>query len=125
MFFYAGMGVLFTHELDAIQRHEWRVLPLTSWLPDEYGFIVFLFFHIPLFAVLIALVASANEKIRVRTRIGIGIFLIIHALLHTLFIGNARYEFATLPSNILIFGGALLGVIYLLSEYFGKQKNRT
>ena len=41
--FYLAMGIMFTHELDAMPNHEWRVLPLTSWLPDEYGIIVFLF----------------------------------------------------------------------------------
>ena len=35
------MGTLFTHELDAMLNHEWRVLPLTSWLSDEIGMIVF------------------------------------------------------------------------------------
>lgn len=125
LIFYTGMGVLFTHELDAIQKHEWRVLPLTSWLPEEYGFMVFLFFHIPLFAVLIALAASDNEKIRLNSRLGICIFLVIHALLHILFMGSKLYEFVTLSSNILIFGGALLGTIYLLLEYAGKKQNYT
>lgn len=82
LIFYIGMGTFFTHELDAVQQYEWRVLPLTGWLPDEYGFMVFLLFHILLFAVLIALIASANERIRLRAKVGIGIFLIVHALLH-------------------------------------------
>jgi hypothetical protein len=118
--FYLGMGTFFTHELDAIQRHEWRILPLTNWLPDEYGFIVFLFSHIPLFAILIALIASTREKIRMRSRIGISIALIIHGFLHAFFMGNATYEFMTLSSTILIFGGALLGIAYLLLEYSRK-----
>ena len=120
--FYLGISTLFTHELDAMPNHEWRILPLTSWLPDEYGTIVFLFIHVPLFAVLMALVASTNEKIRIRSRIGISIFCIIHGLLHALFRGNTNYEFAHLSSNTLIFGAAFLGTIYLFLEYVEKQK---
>ncbi len=115
--FYLGVGTFFTHELDAMTHHEWRVLPLTSWLSDEYGLLVFLFFHIPLFAILIALIASTNEKLRYRSRVGISIFLLFHGLLHCLFIGSANYEFTNSTSNILIFGGAALGVIYLLLKY--------
>ncbi|CAB1063549.1 hypothetical protein D1BOALGB6SA_8332 [Olavius sp. associated proteobacterium Delta 1] len=39
--------------------------------------------------------------------------------------GNSNYDFSTFSSNILIFGGAILGVIFLLLEYVEKQKNRT
>ncbi len=28
--FYCGFGALFTHELDAMTNHEWRVLPLVE-----------------------------------------------------------------------------------------------
>ena len=123
--FFLNMGTMFTHELDAISNHEWRVLPLTSWLPNEYGMEVFLSIHIPLFAVLIALVASTNDKIGIRSRLGISIFLIIHGILHISFMGNANYEFASTLSNILIFGGALLGIMYLLLEYMAKHTTIT
>jgi hypothetical protein len=59
--FYLGMGSLFTHELDAVPNHEWRGLPLLQSLPDESAMVVFIAAHVPLFAVLIALVASSNE----------------------------------------------------------------
>jgi len=119
--FYFGLGTIITHELDAMANHEWRVLPLTNWLTDEYGCLLFLFLHIPLFALLVALVASTNETIRNRTRIGISLFLVVHGILHILFIGNTNYEFKTVTSNILIFGGAALGLVYVLLEYVNKQ----
>ncbi len=123
--FYLGIGTFSTHELDAMTYHEWRVLPLTSWLHDEYGMLAFLFFHIPLFAILVALLSSSNEKIRYRSRVGISIFLIFHGLLHILFMGNANYEFSNIWSNILIFGGTAFGVTHLLLEYLEKQRLRT
>ena len=115
--FYLGMGTLFTHELDAMFNHEWRILPLTSWLPEETAMLAYLFFHIPLFAGLIALVASKKDQVRVRTRIGISVFLLFHAGLHGLFSGNPASEFSSLSSSILIYGGALLGSFHLLLEY--------
>ena len=114
--FYLGMGTLFTHELDAIPNHEWRVLPLTSWLSNEVGMMVFVIIHIPLFAILISLVSSTNDKVRTRSRLSIGIFLIIHSVLHALFMNHIDYEFSSALSNVLIFGGALLGLVYLFLE---------
>ena len=115
--FYLGMGTLFTHELDAMPNHEWRVLPLTSWLSNEVGMMVFVIIHIPLFAILISLVSSTNDKVRTRSRLSIGIFLIIHSVLHALFMNHIDYEFSSALSNVLIFGGALLGLVYLFLEY--------
>ena len=119
--FYTGFALLFTHELDAVANHEWRVLPIVNTLPDEYGFSLFLILHIPLFSILIALVASTQKKIRVRSRIGISIFLVFHGVLHILFTGTHNYEFTSLLSNILIFGGALTGIIYLIMAYLEKR----
>ncbi len=122
LIFYLGIGTLLTHELDAMPNHEWRVLPLTSWLSDESGMLVFLVFHIPLFAVLIALVASTNNKIRSRSRMGVGIFLAGHGLLHLLFMGNINYQFTSMLSNSLIHGGAVLGILYLVLEIRSRDK---
>jgi hypothetical protein len=121
MIFYLGMGTLFTHELDAMANHEWRVIPLLNWLPDSYGMNVFLLLHIPLFAILVSLVASSNPTLRFRSRLGISLFLVIHALLHLLFIGSIGYEFVSAWSNSLIFGGALLGFLYLVIEFMEHQ----
>jgi len=120
--FYTGTATLITHELDAMSNHEWRVLPLTSWLTDEYGILIFLFAHIPLFAVLIALIASTKNSIRFRSRIGISIFLVVHGLLHATFMGNTSYEFAAVSSNVLIFGGAFLGAMHLFAESVDQHK---
>lgn len=125
IFFYIAFAIFTTHELDAMSKHEWRVLPLTSWLSDEYGFIVFLLFHVPLFAILVGLISSLNRKIRTRSRLVISIFLIVHGILHLLFIGHDKYEFTTVYSNILIFGGALCGLIYILFEYTDNKKSIT
>ena len=111
--FYLGIGALFTHELDAMSNHEWRVLPLLRMLPDEVGMNVFVAAHVPLFAGLIALVASSNIRTRVMSRLLICGFLVIHGLLHAFFMSHPSYEFSSALSNTLIFGGAVMGGLYI------------
>jgi hypothetical protein len=111
---YLGVGMFFTHELDAMRNNEWLVLPLTSWLPSEYGETVFVWAHIPLFAILVATLSSLNIKIRQNTQLGFSIFLVIHGILHVAFMGHEKYEFGSLTSNVIIFSGAICGALYLL-----------
>jgi hypothetical protein len=115
--FYLGLATLFTHELDAIANHEWRIMPLLRSFPEEVGFTTFVLLHIPIFAVLIALVSSSNGRVRTLSRVGVGVFLLAHAGLHVLFAGEAGYEFSSSLSNILIFGGALVGGLYLAASH--------
>ncbi len=119
--FYLGIASLFTHELDAVPNHEWRGVPLLQALPDETALVVFIAAHVPLFAVLIALVASSNPRTRRLSRLGVGVFLLVHGLLHALSMGQPTYEFSSTLSNLLIFGGAAFGGVYLVLE--GKDRS--
>lgn len=123
--FYLGMGVLFTHELDALPNHEWRVLPLVREVPDEIGMIVFVVAHVPLFSLLIALIASSSDRTRTTSRMVISGFLLLHGLLHAMFMSDPNYEFSSMLSNTLIFGGAALGAIYLGLEIWSKYETAT
>ena len=114
--FYLGLSTLLTHELDAVANHEWRVLPLLRALPDDIGMLVFVVSHIPIFMGLIALVSSPHSKTRALTRLGVSTFLVVHGLLHFLFVGCPNYEFSSLLSESLIFGGAGFGAGYLALE---------
>ncbi|MEL7023947.1 MAG: DUF6713 family protein [Pseudomonadota bacterium] len=115
--FYLGIGFLFTHELDAMPNHEWRVLPLLRALEDSVGEPVFVVAHVPLFAIVIALVASLNAKRRTVSRIIVSAFLVVHVLLHWLFSGDPHYDFNSLLSSVLIFGAGICGAAYLLLEW--------
>ena len=117
VFFYLGLGTLFTHELDAISNHEWRLLPIFRSLPDLLAMNTFVLLHVPLFAVLIALISSTDDRLRKRSWLGVSIFLIIHAGLHLWFTNDAGYEFASVMSNMLIFGGAIFGGLYIAASY--------
>ena len=78
-----------------------------------------------MFAILVALVSSKNSKTRKMARIGVGLFLVIHGLLHILFEGHPAYEFSSILSNVLIFGGSIFGVVYLALEWIGKRSYAT
>lgn len=124
LIFYIGTGLLFTHEMDAMARQEWLVLPLTAWLPESRAMTVFLLAHIPLFAVVTALIASRNEGVRSATRAGICLFLVIHGLLHLFFSSHAHYRFSGPVSDLLIFGGAAAGLFYLLLAARERQQKK-
>jgi len=112
--FYLGLGLLFTHEMDAMPNHEWRVLPVLRSLSESNGEIAFLLAHIPLFALTIGFVASLNPGVRLMAQKLASGFLVIHAVLHFAFSGDPNYEFATGVSKALIFGAAFCGAFYFL-----------
>jgi hypothetical protein len=104
--FYLGLALLFTHELDSMPNHEWRVLPLLRSLSESVGETVFIIAHIPIFALTLAYVASLNTRTRKLAR---------HAILHALFSGHPDYEFTSLLSLFLIYGAAVCGITYFVS----------
>lgn len=120
--FYSGLGLLFTHELDAMPNHEWRVLPVLRGLSEEIGMQVFLLAHVPIFAVVIALAASLNRRTRYIAQIALSIFVVVHAVLHTLFSGDVYYEFSSLTSGSLIYGAAACGAAYLILDGIGRRR---
>ncbi len=112
--FYLGLGLLFTHEMDAMQNHEWRVLPLIRSMAENTGEFVFLVAHVPIFALTIMFAASLNQKTRLLTQKVACTFLIIHAVLHFAFSAHSNYEFSSGLSNYLIYGAALCGFAYFV-----------
>lgn len=115
--FYLGLGFLFTHEMDAMSNHEWRVLPLLNALPDRVGELTFLMAHVPLYAVVIVFVASIKSEARLLARKVACGFMIIHGLLHIVFTGHSAYEFSSLTSELLIFGAALCGLSFFIVRF--------
>jgi hypothetical protein len=113
--FYLGLGLLFTHEMDAMRNHEWRVLPILRSLSEANGEIAFLLAHVPLFALTIGFVASLRLRTRLIARKLASAFLIVHAILHLAFSGHPNYEFSASLSNTLIYGAAFCGAFYFLA----------
>lgn len=114
--FYLGLGLLCTHELDAMPNHEWRVLPVLRSVEDSMGEFLFLLAHIPLFAIIIGLVASLDVRRRALSRLAVSVFLVVHTCLHWLFSDHPHYEFDSLLSSSLIVGAGLCGGIFVTLE---------
>ncbi len=112
--YYTMIGTLFTHELDAVKRHEWRILPLLRVLPDRIGAQIFIWLHVPLFA---GLLWAGDGDPANSTRIGMSVFAIIHVGLHFLLRGHPNYEFNNIGSWALIVLTGLLGATYLAAMY--------
>jgi len=107
----ATIAAFFTHELDAVKRHEWRVLPLTSFLPERVGEQVFIWIHVPVF---LAVFLFSQGRLVGRFRLGLSAFAVIHVGLHWLFRKHPAYEFNNVSSWSLILLTGALGATYLV-----------
>ena len=114
LLYYAMVGTFFTHELDAMKRHEWRVLPLTSFLPEQIGEQGFVWMHVVLFALLLW---GGDGDSASATRIGRSAFAFAHVGLHILFRRRPAYEFNNLSFWALIVLTGALGAAYLGAFY--------
>ena len=109
-----GLTVAFlaTHELDAVKRHEWRILPLTSWLSDQSGERVFIWSHVPLFLLILWI---AGQGAASTAALALSAFAVLHAGLHWLFRAHPQNEFTGAGAWLLILGAALSGGCHLLA----------
>jgi hypothetical protein len=106
--YWAMLAAFFTHELDATKRHEWRVLPLTSFLPDRVGEQVFIWAHVPLFWLILWLDGRTDG-----IRFALAAFAIIHVWLHWIFRRHPANELNNASSWALIILTGILGALYL------------
>jgi uncharacterized membrane protein (DUF106 family) len=111
-FFLLGISFILMHEMDAIRCKEWRILPGLSFLKDKAGLIVFVFLHIPLFYWIIFEIQDGNKAFR----IGFDYFLIVHLILHVLFLMHKKNEFKDWISWLIITGAALFGVLDIVTN---------
>ena len=109
------LAFLFTHEVDAAFRHEWRVLPITSFLPEEIGREVFTWAHVPLFAGI--MLFSASERLR----IGLAAFCVIHVGLHWIYRKHPAYEFNNMSSWAFILAAGVSGVAFAVALWREKR----
>ncbi|HEX4870917.1 MAG TPA: DUF6713 family protein [Nevskiaceae bacterium] len=115
--FQLGYAALLTHELDAVLREEWRVLPVTAWLPESLGALVFIAAHVPLVALLQHGVGHPEPRRRAGWQRAVSAFLVVHLGLHLAFRHHPDYDFHSPLSQALIVGGALFGAWDLLARW--------
>lgn len=103
----AMLAALLTHELDAVKRHEWRVLPLTSFLPERWGEQIFIWIHVPLIWAILAWSGVPGF------RLGLSLFAVVHVGLHWLYRRHPAYEFNNPSSWALILLAGVFGAAYV------------
>ena len=114
--YYLTVGFIFTHELDAVKRREWRILPLIRSLPENVGEQLFIWLHLPIFALL--LIGGDGEDVNT-VRVALAVFAIVHVGLHWIFRHHPANEFNNPGSWALILGTGALGAAYLLRVSVG------
>ncbi len=112
--FYVGLALLVCHELDAVARLEWRMLPILNLLSDDAGYAAFVTLHAPVLAAVFWLAGHRSDTIRYRSQMAIDLFLVVHAGLHYWLSDHESYEFRGLLSNTLIYGGSAVGLTHFV-----------
>jgi hypothetical protein len=117
LLFHLGFATLLTHELDAMTHAEWRLLWILRNLPEQMASDIFVIFHVPMLAILLWLTNHESLLVRDRSRIIVATFLVVHTGLHHHLQHHPDYTFNSLLAASLIYGGGLLGLLYL-TMYF-------
>jgi len=114
-FFVLAVALMFAHELDAMQRHEWRIFPGLSLMPDRIGMQVFVLAHVPLFAAVFWYGAHSITAGGDRFSAGFSVFCVAHAFVHWAYERHPRCEFKNPLSRSLIWTCALAGLASLVA----------
>ncbi|MEO1373800.1 MAG: DUF6713 family protein [Cyanobacteria bacterium J06635_10] len=124
LIFYLGFATIITHELDAMTQSEWKLLFILRSLPEEIASPTFVILHVPLIAALLWLTNNESQAVKNWSRIGLAAFLVVHSGLHKLLEHHPDYTFNSWLSLGLIYGGGLLGFVYLILIMISwKEKN--
>ena len=103
------------HEIDAVRCKEWRIFPGLSSLGDKWGHLVFMIAQIPIFFFIYnALVAPELKDSFIPY---FNVFLILHTLLHVLYLKHQKNLFKDWVSWVLIVGAGVSGIFSLYNRY--------
>ncbi|MEO1433537.1 MAG: DUF6713 family protein [Cyanobacteria bacterium J06633_8] len=124
LIFYLGLATIITHELDAMTQSEWKLLFILRSLPEEIASSIFVILHIPLIAGLLWLTNNELQAVKNWSRILLAAFLVIHSGLHKLLENHPDYTFNSWLSLGLIYGGGLIGFVYLIMVFVSWLRDR-
>ena len=113
LLFFVAVSCLLVHEMDAIDKKEWRLLFVLRKLPDEGALRWFIGLHLPLFVALMALIAAGPTSATRWIEGSIDVFLVVHAVLHERLSAGGDPAFANRFSRWLIWSAALFAVAHL------------
>lgn len=112
LLFFFAVSLLLLHEMDAIDKKEWRLLFVLRRLPDEGALRWFIGLHLPVFVALLALVAAESAAVH-WIEAGVDGFLILHAGLHERLGSRGEPAFAKPFSRLLIWSAAAFGGFHI------------
>lgn len=115
-FFLLGFCFLLVHEMDAIRCGEWGILPVTSRMGEEAGYVAFAALHVPIYALLFWGLSGGENLALIAA---LDAFFVVHAILHVLLRNLPKNHFQSVFSWVLILGAAAFGALDLLAFLFG------
>ncbi len=123
LIFYGALSLLICHELDAVARHEWRLLPFLNQLDDQAGLNVFVLLHVPLFILIFWAATHREEAFRWMSQMVMNVLVIVHGIAHLLVSGHHLYEFEAPVETITVYGAAAVSALHaILLMRAGKPK---
>lgn len=109
--FYLALSFFCVHEMDAVRCREWRIFPLLSFAGDQWGRLIFITAHIPLFLMLSIQLSKDPNNSFITV---MDIFFIVHMLMHLLYLRHKKNEFKDGLSWVMITGNGFFGLMDLL-----------
>ena len=113
LLFIAGISFLLLHEMDAVDKKEWRLLVGLRRLPEEGALKWFVLLHLPLCVALLVLVAADSSTAVRWILIGVDGFMLVHAGLHERLSSRGGQAFANAFSRTLIWSAAGFGAVHI------------
>lgn len=109
--FHLMLAFMIAHELDAVRRHEWRLLPLMRRLPEDWARTLFVWAHVPLALIIFQLVLAGKSA---TGSILLSAFAIVHVGLHWVFRNDPANEFTGPTSIAFIVLAGVFGAMHLV-----------
>jgi hypothetical protein len=105
--------LLIIHECDACREGEWRMMPFLGRFSDRTQYVIFLYFHIPLFFFLLWYLYGVSNFQMYPLWISMNILVIVHYFMHLLARRSRTNVFHSVHSYVFIFGTAFCGACNL------------
>jgi len=106
------LALLFTHEMDAIRRQEWKLFIVLKDLDDEKAYQIFTMLHIPLYATIMFVLFSDWSVIGLYV---MDVFLLAHMLVHWGFRKHQANNLNNGLSKGIIYFAGILALFHLLA----------
>ncbi len=113
--FAINLSLLFVHEMEAIRHQEWKMFIVLKDMEEKKAYTLFLLMHIPLYSLILWILLSPNVTIGFFIT---DVFLVIHLLIHLLFMKHKNNRFNNPLSLCIIILMGVLSALHLIGMLF-------